>query len=188
MGDLGDKIRALSDTLYAMDYTRLDGLAEEADHLERELFDALHAPQVSDPYQAGYEMGAMAAEEWKRDAAVSRALLDEFMANPRDEYHTMTELYYYRMLYNAHAFNAWARHGTHFVAKSWRHHDGEECFGGGWFIVVAHVGDGQVSNHYEAEHWTLFNVPYMERAPEWDGHTPATAAERLRKALTEEPW
>jgi hypothetical protein len=100
-----------------------------------------------------------------------------------DEHHTMTELYEYRMVYNAHAANLWARHGTHFVAKSWRHGDGEECFGGGWFIVVAHVGDGMISNHYKAEHWDLFKIPEMDTAPEWDGHTPAIALERLRNAL-----
>ncbi len=99
----------------------------------------------------------------------------------RDEYHTMEELYEYRMLYNALA----ARHfGAHHLAeKSWRHHDGELCFGGGWFIVGIHTLDGWVTNHYEAKHWDLFDVPERETGPEWDGHTPAEAARRLRNAL-----
>lgn len=33
--------------------------------------------------------------------------------------------------------------------KSWRHHDGEKCFGGGWFIVTTRLPTGQVSNHYQ---------------------------------------
>lgn len=101
----------------------------------------------------------------------------------RDEHHTMDELYYYRMLYHAHAANLWAIHGTHFVAKSWKHSNGEDCFGGGWFVVVQHVGSGISSNHYKAEYWDLFKVPEMELAPEWDGHTPAEAASRLRNTL-----
>lgn len=99
-----------------------------------------------------------------------------------DGYHTHAELYRYRMLYNAHAAKAWADKGV--AVKSWRHSDGELCFDGGWFVVVATLHPhGQVSNHYEAEHWDLFDVPEVERAPEWDGHTPAEAADRLAAAL-----
>lgn len=102
-----------------------------------------------------------------------------------DGYHTHRELYEYRMLYNAHAANGWFRDGLT-VVKSWRHSDGELCFGGGWFIVVAELPTGQVSNHYREEHWDLFSVLEVERPPEYDGHTPADAAERLRRALTQE--
>lgn len=100
-----------------------------------------------------------------------------------DGYHTMAELYEYRMLYNAAFANALVgatgRVGN--AVKSWKHSDGEDCFGGGWFIVSMDLPTGQVSNHYEAEHWDLFRIPAVEMAPEWDGHTPADAAERLRK-------
>lgn len=99
-----------------------------------------------------------------------------------DGHHNMHELYYYRMLYNAHAAHGWLKSGLP-VVKSWRHHDGEECFGGGWFIVVATLPSGQVSNHYEAARWDLFDVPAVERAPEWDGHTPQQAAGRMERTL-----
>lgn len=102
-----------------------------------------------------------------------------------DGYHTFDELYTYRMLYNAHAARGWLAAGIP-VVKSWRHSDGELCFGGGWFIVTAELPTGQVSNHYEARHWALFKVPEVERAPEWDGHTPGEAAQRLRDALGDE--
>lgn len=105
---------------------------------------------------------------------------------PRDDYHTMSELYEYRMLYNAHAVNEWAKHGTYPVVKSWRHSDGEECFGGGWFIVVATLPTGQVSNHYKERFWELFKVPVVEFAPEYDGHTPEEASKRLLSALLPE--
>lgn len=101
-----------------------------------------------------------------------------------DGYHTFGELYQYRMLYNALAANEWATHGTYPVVKSWKHSDGEPCFGGGWFIVVMTLPAGQVSNHYASKHWHLFAVPEVDLPPEYDGHTPADAAERLLAALS----
>ena len=108
------------------------------------------------------------------------ALLDR-IDNPRDEYHTMDELYRYRMLYNALLANLLACHGG-LVHKSRRHATGEECFGGGWFIVTMQLPTGRVSNHYKAEHWDLFHVPEQELADEWDGHTPEVAADRMERA------
>lgn len=119
----------------------------------------------------------------------ARAMLDaagvpDLLARQgRDEYHTMDELYEYRMLYNAHAAQGWMA-ATFPVVKSWRHSDGELCFGGGWFIVVATLPTGQVANHYRAEHWDLFDVPVVDLPPAYDGHTPAVAADRLRASVT----
>jgi hypothetical protein len=96
-----------------------------------------------------------------------------------DGYHTFDELYAYRKAYNALLFNEWAAHGLYDVHKSWQHSDGESCFGGGWFIVVAQTPSGQISNHYKADEWPLFQVPERERGAEWDGHTPQIALERL---------
>jgi hypothetical protein len=116
-------------------------------------------------------------------AALDAALAErnDYRDNPRDEYHTMDELYEYRMVYNAWAAMYFADQGL--AIKSWNHHDGELCFGGGWFIVCLYTLDGWVTNHYEAKHWDLFNVPIEETAPEWDGHTPAEGLARLRNAL-----
>ena len=67
------------------------------------------------------------------------------------------------------------------VHKSWRHHDGELCFGGDWFIVSAMLPTGLISNHYKAEDWDLFQVPEVEKALyEFDGHTPQDVLERLK--------
>lgn len=101
-----------------------------------------------------------------------------------DGYHTFDELYEYRMLYNAHAAKWWREKQIE-VVKSWNHADGTPCFGGGWFIVTAQLPTGQVSNHYEAKHWDLFDVPAVNCPPEWDGHTPKDAAIRLLAALTD---
>ncbi len=114
-----------------------------------------------------------------------------------DGYHTFDELYEFRMLYNAAFFNQLARADAieneyntevprYEVHKSWRHNDGEECFGGGWFIVVAQLPTGQITNHYKAEHWDLFKVPERDRAVKWDGHTPQDVIKRLSEYLQNE--
>jgi hypothetical protein len=102
-------------------------------------------------------------------------------------------------MYNAALFNEWAlqtKDGSryiegknkgklilkHEVHKSWRHSDGELCFGGGWFIVSAMLPTGLISNHYKAEDWDLFKVPEVEKAIfEFDGHTGKDVLERLSK-------
>ena len=130
----------------------------------------------------------MAAEdEILRDAPELASAAAELVAklesgDASDGYHTHNELYEYRTLYHAHAARAWVLDGVE-VTKSWRHADGELCFGGGWFIVTAQLPTGQVSNHYPERDWELFDVPVAERPAPWDGHTPQEAAERLRSAL-----
>ncbi len=111
-----------------------------------------------------------------------------------DGYHTFGELYEFRKVYNAALFNDWAKfefsapgYGQakfavpkYDVHKSWRHHDGELCFGGGWFIVVAILPTGQISNHYEAKDWDLFKIPQAAKAKyPFDGHTSKDVIKRL---------
>lgn len=97
-----------------------------------------------------------------------------------DGYHTFENLYSMRLAYNAALFNQWASIGKYDVHKSRRHHDGEACFGGGWFIVTANLPTGQISNHYEAKYWDLFHIPAEERAQfEFDNHTEVDVIERL---------
>jgi hypothetical protein len=68
------------------------------------------------------------------------------------------------------------------VHKSIRHHDGELCFGGGWFIVVAKLPTGQISNHYEMKDWDLFRIPQADKALyPFDGHTAKDVLERINK-------
>lgn len=115
-----------------------------------------------------------------RDAIRELQKQAEITGETSDGYHTFNELYEYRMVYNALVFNEWAQANKYDVHKSKRHHDGEECFGGGWFVVVAETPKGQISNHYENEYWGLFNVPSKEVANEYDGHTPQEALKRMR--------
>ena len=92
-----------------------------------------------------------------------------------DGYHTFKELYDFRREYNAALVNSgvWKAH------KSYRHHDGELCFGGGWFIVMIYTPFGQRSNHYENKYWDEFNCEEKEVADEWDGHTEKDVIDRL---------
>lgn len=94
-----------------------------------------------------------------------------------DGYHTFNELYDFRREYNAALVNSgvWKAH------KSYRHHSGELCFGGGWFIVMIETPFGQISNHYENKYWDEFHCEEKEFADEWDGHTEKDVVERLKK-------
>lgn len=102
-----------------------------------------------------------------------------------DGYHSFEELYDYRLLYNAALFNEFAKQNLYDVHKSKLHSDGEVPFGDpNWFIVMAELPTGQISNHYEMKHWDLFNVPEKELANEYDGHSPQDVADRLRAFLS----
>lgn len=112
-----------------------------------------------------------------------------------DGYHTFGELYEFRKAYNAALFNEWgsnykfnknkdfSHQKKHYnVHKSWKHHDGELCFGGGWFIVCAKLPSGLISNYYKAEDWDLFKIPEVDKALfVFDGHTGSDVIERLLK-------
>jgi len=100
-----------------------------------------------------------------------------------DGFHTFDELYEFRLLSHAFAVRTWSSAGYP-VVRSWNHHDGGPCLGGGWFIVVAHLPTGQVSNHYRAADWRLFDgVPEVAAAPVWDGHSSSDVAVRMRALL-----
>jgi len=96
-----------------------------------------------------------------------------------DGYHTFNELYDYRMAYNASMFNQLSKDKKYNVHKSKKHHDGELCFGGGWFIVVANLPTGQISNHYEDKYWDYFQIEEKDNGDEWDGHTPKDVFDRI---------
>ena len=99
-----------------------------------------------------------------------------------DGWHTFDDLYEFRKVYNATLFNEWTQYAIpqFDVHKSIRHYDGELCFGGGWFIVVAILPTGQISNHYKMDDWNLFKIPEYDKAKyPFDGHTPYDVIQRL---------
>jgi len=48
-----------------------------------------------------------------------------------------------------------------------------------YFIVGVSTPEGDFTYHYHLDHWDRFNVPELERAPEWDGHTAADVTRLL---------
>ena len=91
-----------------------------------------------------------------------------------DGYHTFDELYEHRtvlfsVICNSHTDLAW---------KSRHHHDGTMF--DDMFIVGIKTPAGQCTYHCENQYWDLFRVPELERAPEFDGHTPEDVLVRIQ--------
>ena len=107
-----------------------------------------------------------------------------------DGYYTFGQLYDVRLALNVALFNTIvntliegnypSEEESFYIHKSLRHHDGELCFGGGWFIVVAILPTGQISFHYKLEDWDKFQIPIENKALyEFDGHTTEDVINRL---------
>lgn len=98
--------------------------------------------------------------------------------NTSDGYHTFNELYHHRAV----LFSVIV---SKFADRSWKsklHADGTMYEG--MFIVGIETPDGQATYHYDVEpYWNLFQCKEVDRAPEWDGHTPDQAIERIGKLI-----
>ena len=105
-----------------------------------------------------------------------------------DGYHTFNELYHHRAV----LFSVIVRDHHELAWKSKMHHDGTMY--DGMFIVGIETPQGQATYHYDIDpYWEMFDCKELERAPEWDGHTPDQAIERIatltsrrRKTYTKE--
>jgi len=84
-----------------------------------------------------------------------------------DGYHTFNELYYQRLILFAALVKAYKDRSW----KSYRHEDGELCFGGGWFIVGIDTPEGSYTYHYKNSDFDLFDCQELPVAKHWDGHT-----------------
>lgn len=91
----------------------------------------------------------------------------------KDDYHTMDELYNHRTILFALVCNS----GRWKAWKSKVHSDGtsEE----GWFIAGIETQKGQCTYHQKMEYWDIFRCEELEKAPEYDGHTPDDVLGRL---------
>ena len=93
-----------------------------------------------------------------------------------DGYHTFNELYHHRAVLFSVICNM-------FTEKAWKSklHDTGDMYDG-MFIVGIDTEQGQATYHYDIEpYWDMFKVKELEKAPKWDGHTPADAIERIGK-------
>ena len=93
-----------------------------------------------------------------------------------DGYHTFNELYQHRNLLflslaRAYAGKAW---------WSWLHHDGSGF--DEYFVVGLELPQGQITYHLPASMEPLMartGIPKLDKAPEWDGHSPNDVLDRL---------
>ena len=98
------------------------------------------------------------------------------MGEVSDGYHTFNELYHHRAV----LFSVICNQNKELAWKSKKHADGSMF--DGMFIVGIKTPDGQATYHYNIEpYWNMFQVKELEYAPEWDGHTPSEAIERIEK-------
>jgi len=101
-----------------------------------------------------------------------------------NQHDLIQELYEFRLVYNALLFNEWSKHDTIEVYKSKKHSDGELCFDGEWFVVVAILPSGQITNHYHMKYWDYFKIPSYEQVKdEFDGHTSIDVLNRLKSMV-----
>ena len=97
-----------------------------------------------------------------------------------DGYHTFDELYEHRcllfiLLMQCNPGRSW---------RSWQHSDGSMF--DGWFIAGMSIptpnGEKQVTYHLPVRLAELLygkSIKVLDKAPEWDGHTPGDVVERL---------
>lgn len=98
----------------------------------------------------------------------------EITGETSDGYHTFDELYDHR----AKLFSVIVRDHRELAWKSRLHHDGTMY--DGMFIVGIETPGGQATYHYDVDpYWDLFDCKELDRAPEWDGHTPHQAIDRI---------
>ncbi len=103
-------------------------------------------------------------------------IMREIDGDTSDGYHTFNELYHHRAV----LFSVIVKTFSDKAWKSLRHHDGTMY--DGMFIVGIDTPEGQATYHYDIDpYWDMFECRELERAPEWDGHTPAQAIERIGK-------
>ena len=126
----------------------------------------------------------MTDEMRAREEAICKVAKVNSIGEVSDGFHTFNGLYEQRMilfaaLVKAYKDKAW---------KSYRHEDGEYCFGGGWFIVGIDTPEGSYTYHYENKYWDMFDCTDLPRGKHWDGHTEADAETRLMSLKPEPHW
>lgn len=103
-----------------------------------------------------------------------------------DGYHTMSELYDHRITLFICLMRVMKRweHSLGAYSDVWRskqHYDGS-MFEGDFIMGFRSQPGEQVTYHIPLERWEETDfAKTIERAPKWDGHTPADVLERLKK-------
>ncbi len=133
-------------------------LSDYGEWCERKVLKLMDKAEAYDRLMSG---GKKAIEETCKAFKISD--IGEFS----DGFHTFNSLYHQRAVLFATLVNTYSSHSW----KSYRHEDGQICFGGGWFIVGIDTPKGSYTYHYENKYWDMFNCQTYENAKHWDGHT-----------------
>lgn len=114
------------------------------------------------------------------EQAIAATLGPKVTGETSDGYHTFNELYHHRAV----LFSVIVRDHQELAWKSKAHYDGTMY--DGMFIVGIETPKGQATYHYDIDpYWDMFDCKELDRAPEWDGHTPDEAIERIATLGTE---
>lgn len=98
----------------------------------------------------------------------AKCLLEQYdKGEISDGYHTFNELYRHRMV----LFSVICNQNKDKAWKSKLHADGTMY--DNYFIVGITTEKGNYTYHYHMDNWHYFDVPEIEKAPEWDGHKPS---------------
>lgn len=137
------------------------------------------------------DVGAVAVKHEANPPTIIVVATGRDMMEVSDGYHTMTSLYDQRAAAHAALFSAHVRindeYGTMTAEQKaehvpWRskHHSDGTMFEGMFIVGIGRDAGEQITYHYYLSRWDLFNCcETLERAPEWDGHTPEDALVRL---------
>ena len=96
-----------------------------------------------------------------------------------DGYHTFDELYEHRIILWIALCRRFKLFGTSDIWRSKKHSDGGSFEG--WFILGMDKRKGyQMTYHLPLSKWDETNfADTLDKAPEWDGHTPEDVLKRI---------
>jgi len=112
-----------------------------------------------------------------------------------DGYHTFTELYEHRITLFIALCKLWSarfeptiwettKGRTENVWRSKLHSDGSS-FDGCFILGINKVPGEQITYHLPLKRWEeTYFAEILDKAPEWDGHTPADVLQRITNLLT----
>ena len=123
----------------------------------------------------------MTDTERNRIEAICKVARVKNIEDLSDGFHTFKQLYFQRMM----LFATIVKQNKDKAWKSFRHEDGELCFGGGWFVVGVDTPEGSYTYHYEAKYFDLFDCDILDYGKHWDGHTEKDVTRLLSLTSTE---
>lgn len=92
----------------------------------------------------------------------------------RDDYHTMSELYYNRMILFSVICGLVNKNNNDkvYAWRSKQHNEEDGIMFDGFFIVGVTTPEGEYSYHYQLKYWDHFDTcRTLDNAPKYDGHT-----------------